>query len=73
MIMVVAPAIVATLVAQVQTETPPVVSGAKPVIVERIKIHGTASKAISKETLWTATSWYSCPLVMPGKSHVVIP
>ena len=28
--------------AQVQTEVPPVVSGAKPVAVERIKIHGTA-------------------------------
>jgi enterochelin esterase-like enzyme len=29
-------------VAQVQTEVPPVVPGAKPVTVERIKIHGTA-------------------------------
>ena len=28
--------------AQVQTEVPPVVSGAKPEAVERIKIHGTA-------------------------------
>jgi enterochelin esterase-like enzyme len=28
--------------AQVQTEVPPVVQGAKPVAVERIKIHGTA-------------------------------
>ena len=28
--------------AQVQTEVPPVVAGAKPVAVERIKIHGTA-------------------------------
>src|SRR6185369_5928409 len=32
----------ALLAAQVQTEVPPVVSGAKPVKVERIKIHGTA-------------------------------
>jgi enterochelin esterase-like enzyme len=30
------------LVAQVQTEAPPVVLGAKPVTVQRIKIHGTA-------------------------------
>ena len=30
------------LEAQVQTEVPPVVSGAKPVTVEHIKIHGTA-------------------------------
>jgi enterochelin esterase-like enzyme len=30
------------LVAQVQTEVPPVVPGAKPVSVEHIKIHGTA-------------------------------
>jgi len=30
------------LVAQVQTEVPPVVPGAKPVAVEHIKIHGTA-------------------------------
>jgi S-formylglutathione hydrolase FrmB len=30
------------LVAQVQTEVPPVVAGAKPVAVERIKIHGAA-------------------------------
>jgi enterochelin esterase-like enzyme len=30
------------LAAQVQTEVPPVVPGAKPVKVERIKIHGTA-------------------------------
>jgi enterochelin esterase-like enzyme len=30
------------LAAQVQTEAPPVVPGAKPVTVERIKIHGTA-------------------------------
>jgi enterochelin esterase-like enzyme len=32
----------AQLVAQVQTEVPAVVPGAKPVAVERIKIHGTA-------------------------------
>ena len=31
-----------SLVAQVQTEVPPVVPGAKPVTVERIKIHGAA-------------------------------
>jgi hypothetical protein len=30
------------LVAQVQTEVPPVVAGAKPVAVECIKIHGAA-------------------------------
>ena len=30
------------LVAQVQTEVPPVVPGAKPVAVERIKVHGAA-------------------------------
>ena len=30
------------LTAQVQTEVPPVVPGAKPVAVERIKIHGAA-------------------------------
>src|SRR5678816_2909267 len=35
-------ALAAQLVAQVQTEVPPVVAGAQPVAVERIKIHGTA-------------------------------
>src|SRR5215469_18062554 len=30
------------VVAQLQTEVPPVVPGAKPVAVERIKVHGTA-------------------------------
>jgi len=30
------------IVAQVQTEVPPVVAGAKPVTVEHIKVHGTA-------------------------------
>ena len=30
------------LAAQVQTELPPVVQGAKPVTVERVKVHGTA-------------------------------
>ena len=35
-------ALVPRLEAQVQTEVPPVVPGAKPVTVEHIKIHGTA-------------------------------
>jgi enterochelin esterase-like enzyme len=35
-------AVAPPLVAQVQTEAPPVVPGAKPVKVERVKIHGTA-------------------------------
>ncbi len=35
-------ALAAPLVAQVQTEVPPVVPGAKPVTVERVKIHGAA-------------------------------
>jgi S-formylglutathione hydrolase FrmB len=35
-------AVVAPLVAQVQTEVPPVVPGAKAVTVERLKIHGAA-------------------------------
>ena len=30
------------LVAQVQTDVPPIVAGAKPVTMERIKVHGTA-------------------------------
>jgi len=34
--------LVAELVAQIQTEVPPIVPGAKPVTVEHIKIHGTA-------------------------------
>src|ERR1035441_202565 len=34
--------LVPALVAQVQTEVPPAVAGAKPVAVERIKIHGAA-------------------------------
>src|SRR6202521_1549877 len=38
----VAVALAAQLAAQVQTVVPPVVAGAKPVTVERIKIHGTA-------------------------------
>ena len=37
-----AAAFAAGLAAQVQTEVPPVVPGAKPAIVEHIKIHGTA-------------------------------
>lgn len=32
----------AALAAQVQTEAPPVVPGARPVTVERVKIHGSA-------------------------------
>ena len=35
-------ALAAPLAAQVQTEVPPVVAGAKPVTVERTKIHGAA-------------------------------
>jgi enterochelin esterase-like enzyme len=35
-------AVATTTTAQVQTEVPPIVQGAKPVAVERIKIHGTA-------------------------------
>jgi hypothetical protein len=35
-------ALAAPLAAQVQTEVPPVVPGAKPVTVERVKIHGAA-------------------------------
>ena len=42
MTLVVAAALGPGLTAQVQTEVPPVVPGAKPVTVERIKIHGTA-------------------------------
>ena len=38
----VAIALAAQLAAQVQTVVPPVVAGAKPVTVERIKVHGTA-------------------------------
>ncbi len=34
--------VVIPIAAQVQTEVPPVVQGAKPAVVERIKIHGTA-------------------------------
>lgn len=34
--------LVLPLAAQVQTEVPPVVPGAKPVTVEHIRIHGTA-------------------------------
>lgn len=34
--------VITTVSAQVQTQVPPVVAGAKPVSVERIKIHGTA-------------------------------
>ena len=42
MTLAMAAASVPALVAQVQTEVPPVVPGAKPVAVERIKIHGAA-------------------------------
>jgi enterochelin esterase-like enzyme len=40
--LVLAVAVAAPLVAQVQTEVPPVVPGAKAVTVERLKIHGAA-------------------------------
>jgi S-formylglutathione hydrolase FrmB len=42
MILAMAVALGPGVVGQVQTETPPVVPGAKPVTVERIKIHGAA-------------------------------
>ena len=35
-------ALVLSAVAQVKTEVPPVVAGAKPMAVEQIKIHGAA-------------------------------
>ena len=38
-----------TLSAQVQTEVPPTVPGAKPVTVERIKIHGDALEGNSEQ------------------------
>ena len=38
----IAVALVPQLEAQVQTEVPPVVAGAKPVVVEQIKVHGKA-------------------------------
>jgi len=43
--LVIALALIPRLAAQVQTEVPPVVPGAKPVGVEHIKIHGTALEA----------------------------
>ena len=42
MTLMITAALAPQLAAQVQTETPPVVPEAKPVTVERIKIHGTA-------------------------------
>ena len=33
---------ISTIVAQVQTVVPPIVAGAKPVTVDRIKVHGAA-------------------------------
>src|SRR5574341_2369608 len=50
-------AVTLPLAAQVKTEAPPVVPGAKPVKVERIKIHGTAlegnleSNAVDRDVL----------------------
>jgi hypothetical protein len=41
------------LAAQVQTEVPPVVPGAKPVTVEHVKIHGTAILSGSSPTMWS--------------------
>src|SRR5207302_4231136 len=42
MMLAIAIALGTRLVAQVQTDLPPVVPGAKPVTVEHIKVHGTA-------------------------------
>jgi S-formylglutathione hydrolase FrmB len=42
MALLVAVALVPRLAAQVQTEVPPVVPGAKPVTVEQVRVHGTA-------------------------------
>lgn len=42
MTLVITVALAPQLAAQVQTEVPPVVPGAQPVTVERIKVHGTA-------------------------------
>ena len=49
-----------TMVAQVQTIVPPVVEGAKPAIVEHIKIHGTALEGNLEGTRSTATSLSFC-------------
>ena len=43
MTLVITVALAPRLTAQVQTEVPPVVSGAKPVAVEHIKVHGNSA------------------------------
>ena len=48
------------LTAQVQTQVPPVVPGAKPLTVEHIKIHGAALEGTWRATPSTATSSFSC-------------
>ena len=46
--------------AQVKTEVPPVVPGAKPVTMERIKVHALRWRAIWKAMLLTAKCWCFC-------------
>ncbi len=58
-------ALAAQIAAQVQTVVPPVVAGAKPVTVERIKVHGTALEGNLEgdAKFWgypNRRSWMSC-------------
>lgn len=51
-VLTIAVALAPQLFAQVQTEVPPAVPNAKPVTVERIKIHGAALKGnLEKNTV----------------------
>jgi hypothetical protein len=60
-----------SLAAQVQTEVPPAVPGAKPVLVEHIKIHGKALEGNLEGDAVTVTSSSSCrPATPPRRTGV---
>ena len=57
--------------AQVQTEVPPVIPGAKPVQVERIKVHGAALEGNLEKDAVDRDVLVFCRRAMPGKSPAV--
>ena len=55
--------------AQVQTDVPSPVPGAKPVMVEHIKVHGALLEAIWRAMPWIATRSFFCRPPMPRTKH----
>ena len=68
LVLALAMAMAPPLTAQVQTEVPPVVAGAKAVTVEHIKIHGEALEGNLEGMRWIATRSCSCRPATPRRS-----